>query len=377
MALNSNGIRIAIQAADLDHKRIDGTRVYILNLFKNFGRLDQSSNFLIYHKDCFNPELQPPNFSNYKIKKIKFPFFWTQSRFAWEIWRDKPDILWMPMQALPYFRRKKMKTAVTIHDLAFKYFPENFPKKNLRRLNFFSSYAIRKSDKIIAVSESTKKDIIKFYPEIKPGKIKVIYHGFDDKLFSAERNLEKESELKRRLGIKNKYLLYVGAIQPRKNLVTLVSAFEIVKKTYPEVQLVLAGEKAWQWENTLKKAQNSQFKADIILPGRLKFDDLGHLIRGADIFVLPSLYEGFGIPILEALASRIPVISADNSSLREAGGDAALYFDAKKPDALAKNIIKLLSDAELKSQLIKKGLQQIKKFSWEKCARETLDYLKS
>jgi len=377
MVLNFRGIKIAIQSADLDHNRIDGTRVYILNLLKNFGGLDQSSEFLIYHKDNFNPELRPPDFLNYKIRKIPFPFSWTQLRFAAEIWKDKPDVLWMPMQTLPYLRRKKLKTAITIHDLAFKYFPENFTQKDLRRLNFFSGYAIRNSDKIIAVSESTKKDILKFYPEVKPEKIKVIYHGFDWELFSAERNFKDENRLKSRLGIKNKYILYVGAIQPRKNLVMLINAFELVKKAYPEVQLVLAGEKAWQWENTIKKAKNSLFVADIILSGKLKFDDLGHLMRGASMFVLPSLYEGFGIPVLEAMASRIPVIAANNSSLREVGGSAALYFDANNSGALAELIAKLLSNPELSGQLVKRGLEQIKKFSWEKCARETLSYLKN
>lgn len=371
-------MKIAIQAADLDSARIDGTRVYILNLLKYFGRLDTSSEFLIYHKGDFNPELVPPNFPNYTIKKINFPFFWTQIRFAWEIWKDRPDVLWMPMHNVPFFRRRDLKVVITSHDLAYKYFPEHFPKKDLCELNFLGSLAKRQANKIIAVSESTKKDIFKFYPEIPEGKIKVIYHGFDSALFLQERDVAKEKALKNKLGIEGNYILYSGAIQPRKNLELLIKAFEIFKqKTGSPIKLVLAGGKAWLWEKTIKKAENSLYKTDIIMPGKLKFDDLGHLMRGASVYVHPSLYEGFGITMLEALAAKVPVISAKNSSLAEVGGSAVVYFNEHDPGDLAEKIENVLTDEKLRESLVEKGLGQIKNFSWEKCARETLGYLKS
>lgn len=371
-------MKIAIQAADLDSARIDGTRVYILNLLKYFGKLDSSSEFLIYHRGNFNPELVPPNFPNYKIKKLAFPFLWTQIRFAWEIWKDQPDILWMPMHNIPFFRRKKLKIIVTSHDLAYKYFPKYFPKRDLLKLNFLGGVANRGADKIIAVSESTKKDILKFYSEIGKQKIRVIYHGFDSDLFSAERDIAKENELKSELGIKNNYILYTGAIQPRKNLENLIEAFEIYKeKSNSSIELILAGGNAWLWENTLKKAKNSHFKTDIKITGRLKFGPLGHLMRGASVYVYPSFYEGFGITILEAMAAKIPVITTKNSSLPEVGGEAAAYFEANDPFDLAQKMEKVLTNIDFRAQMIEKGSAQIKKFSWEKCARETLDFLKS
>ncbi|HEX7586523.1 MAG TPA: glycosyltransferase family 1 protein [Patescibacteria group bacterium] len=371
-------MKIAIQAADLDSARVDGTRVYILNLLKYFGKLEPSSQFLIYHKNNFNPELIPPNFSNYKIKKIGFPIFWTQLAFAWEIWKEKPDVLWMPMHNIPFFRRRGLKTFVTIHDLAYKYFPEHFAKKDLCKLNFLGGLAKRGAKKIIAVSHSTKKDILKFYPEIPEGKIKVIYHGFDSALFFQERDVAKEKALKNKLGIKGNYILYSGAIQPRKNLELLIKAFEIFKqKTGSPIKLVLAGGKAWLWEKTIKKSENSLYKTDIIMPGKLKFGDLGHLMRGASVYVHPSLYEGFGITILEALAAKVPVISAKNSSLAEVGGSAVVYFNEHDPSDLAEKIENVLTNEKLREGLVEKGLGQIKNFSWEKCARETLGYLKS
>ena len=376
-------MKIAIQAADLDASRIDGTRVYILNLLKHFGKLDPASEFLIYHKNNFNPELAPPDFSNYKIKQKPFPFAWTQTRFTFEIWKDKPDALWMPMHALPFLRRKNLKTIVTIHDLAFKYFPDHFPANDIRKLNSFTDFAIRNATKLIAISEATKKDILKFYPEVKEEKIKVIYHGFDPEVFDRPRDFEKEKEIKARLGIANPYILYIGAIQPRKNLITLIEAFEKIKiraqkklSSLKNLQLVLVGEKAWLSEGTIEKALKSSFAKEIIMPGKLKFGDLGHLARGAQVFAFPALYEGFGIPVLEAFAAGVPVVCAKNSSLPEVAGDAALYFE-NGAEELAEQLKNILKDESLRQELIARGKEQIKKFSWKKCARETLEYIKS
>ncbi|GAH06744.1 unnamed protein product, partial [marine sediment metagenome] len=138
-------MKIAIQAADLDNDRIDGTRVYILNMLRHFGKNYPDDIFNIYHRKDFNPELVPPNFSNYSIKKIDFPFNWTQTRFALELMKDKPDALWMPMHNIPLLKKKSLKTTVTIHDLAFKYFPQYYPKNDLRKLNALLSLAVKKS----------------------------------------------------------------------------------------------------------------------------------------------------------------------------------------------------------------------------------------
>ncbi|PIP28344.1 MAG: group 1 glycosyl transferase [Candidatus Moranbacteria bacterium CG23_combo_of_CG06-09_8_20_14_all_35_22] len=379
-------MKIAIQVADLDWERIDGTRVYILNLLKYFGQIDPNSKFLIYHKKNFNPELIPPTFSNYQILKKPFPLFWTQIRLCHSLFQEKPNVLWMPMHNIPIFRSKKIKTIVTIHDLAFKYFPDHFRAWDLIKLNLLAGWAIEKSDKIITISEASKKDILKFYPKINSEKIKVIYHGFDKEIFEQGRDLQKEQEIKNKLNIEDKYILYIGALQPRKNLKTLISAFEELKKSaqsgstsggkYKDLKLVLAGEKAWLWKEIFSQIENSSVKNEIITPGKIKFSDIGHLMRGAEIFCFPSLYEGFGIPVLEAFISRVPVICANNSSLSEVAGEAVLYFEPKNYLELSEQIKKILDNPELRKDLILKGLEQAQKFSWEKCARETLEYLK-
>lgn len=375
-------MRIAIQAADLDASRIDGTRVYLLHLLRRFGKFSPEDEFLIYHKSDFNPDLSPPELANYKIKKIRSFFCWTQNGFAKQVIKDQPDALWMPMHNLPFlariFSRKRIKITVTIHDLAFKIFPNHFPKKDLVKLNFLTGLAVRHADKIIVVSESSKKDVLRFYPAVREEKIKVIHHGFDAEVFSQRRDLAAEEKIKKIFGIKGNYFIYSGAIQPRKNLITLVKAFEMYKKkTQSGLKLVLAGEKAWMWEKTIKFAQSCSFSADIIFTGKLKFGDLGHLMRGAKALLHPSLYEGFGITILEAMAAGVPVICSKNSSLPEVGGSAVLYFADNDAQDLVQKITQILNDETLYQNLITAGKEQAKKFSWDKCAQETLEWIKS
>jgi len=238
--------------------------------------------------------------------------------------------------------------------------------------------SIKKSDKIIAVSQSTKNDILKFYPEVKEEKIHVIYHGFDSELFQKEISEEKIKKILNNYKLKTKnYILYVGAIQPRKNLEVLIEDFNLLKKGNPEIKLVLAGGKAWMWENIFEKAEKSPYSKDIIITGTVPFEDITILYRNASLFVFPSLYEGFGIPVLEAFASGIPVICSRNSSLPEVGGEAVLYFDAEKPGDLTEKIKDVLENGDLRNDLINRESEQVKKFSWDKCAEETLNYIKS
>ena len=371
-------MRIAIQAADLDASRIDGTMVYIFNLLKYFGNILPDDEFFIYHKKKFNPKLVPPEFPNYRLKKMRFPFFWTQTCFAREIWKDKPEVLWMPMHDVPFLRRREMKVVATIHDLAFKYFPQYFPKKDLLKLNFLLDRTVKQADKLIAVSESTKKDLLKFYPQINEKNIRVIYHGFDGKIFKKEiSDEEMETVLKKNRLRSKSYILFVGAIQPRKNLEILIDAFDLVKKNYPELKLAIAGEKAWMWKNTGERISKSPFRKDIIICEKVSFEELAVLYRQAAVFVFPELYAGFGLPLLEAMASGVPIIAARNSSLPEIGSDAALYFDSGNRWDLAEKINSILDDEELRKKLVEKGRKRIENFSWEKCAKETFNYLTS
>jgi glycosyltransferase involved in cell wall biosynthesis len=369
-------MRIAIHTADLDHNRIDGTRVYLFNMLKNFGKLDEKDSFLIYHRNKFNPQLTPPEFSNYSIKKISSPFLWTQTIFALNLFSSKSEVLWMPVQNMPILRRKNLKTVVTIHDLAFKIFPQHFTKKDLFKLNKLADFAIKNSEHIIAISNSTKNDIIRFYPKINQEKITVVHNGFDNQLFQNKIAQKESDNILSKFKIQNsKFLLYVGAIQPRKNLNVLIDAFEKTKEKNPDLKLVLAGAPAWKSESTFEKIAKSSFKEDIIVTGTISFADISILYQNALMFIFPSLYEGFGIPVLEAMASGVPVVLAKNSSLPEVGGEAVLYFATENSAELASCINKISKDKVLREGLIRKGLEHCKNFSWKKCAEQTLNIL--
>jgi len=369
-------MHIAINCADLDHSRIDGTRVYIKQCLDRFGALDNYSVFHLYHKTEFNPDLKPELYPNYKNKSIPYSFWWTQTRFGYEINFTLPDVCWMPIQQVPFLSDKRTKLVVTIHDLAFKYFPKHFTFWDRRKLDFFTETAVKRADRIIAVSKSTKKDILKFYPKVDPKKIKVIYHGVERDFFSKKQSPGHTKKVLGKHKIKKDFLLYVGALQPRKNLEVLVDAFEKLREKGRGFQLVLAGEPAWKSEKILERIKNSEFKKDIILTGKVDFKDLPVLYQKAKIFIFPSLYEGFGIPVLEAWASGTPVIVADNSSLKEIGKDAVLKFKPSSPGDLLEKIELLLKRDIIKKRIVKKGLKYLENFSWDKCAKETLDYIK-
>lgn len=369
-------MRIAIQAADLDHARIDGTRVYLFNVLTRLGAIGPHDDFLVYHRSAFNPALTPPTFPNYTIKSIPPLPMWTQTRLARALFRDRPDALWMPMHALPLVRPTNMRTVVTIHDLAFKFFPHFFPRHDVRRLNFLTDYAVRHATALIAVSHATKEDILRVYGNVPEEKITVVHHGVNVRDFQSGGVKHEQAILARYAVETKKYILYVGAIQPRKNLTLLVDAFAIVKRKHPEYKLVLAGGRAWLADEILRAIKSSPYAADIILTGTIGFRDVTALYRNTALFVFPSLYEGFGMPILEAFAAKVPVVCARNSSIAEIAGDAALFVGGHDTEELATAMRIALEQRGERDLLIARGIKRAEQFSWDRCSTETLARIK-
>lgn len=369
-------MRLAIQASDLDHRRIDGTRVYLREILNRFGPLSPETLFLLYHRHAFNPLIAPAHFPNYREVRFSFPYAWMQTAFARALFREKPEKLFLPIQAAPLFIPRGMEVTATIHDLAFKRFPETFPKALLFKLNVLLGVAVRRADKLIAVSQATKEDILRYFPELPEEKIRVIHHGFAADFY--ERSLSSETIRAVTAGHRiepGTYVLYVGALQPRKNLVRLIQAFDQTKAAVPDMKLVLVGERAWLSEAIFEGVRRSAHVRDIHLVGQANFEDLRAWYQGARLFAYPSLCEGFGIPVLEAFASGTPVLTANNSSLPEVAGNAALYADAESVESIASRLAELWKNEELRRDLVTKGKERLKKFSWDKCAQETLDYL--
>lgn len=369
-------MKIAIQVSDLDQSRIDGTRVYIRELINRLGALAPQYLFELYHQKNFHPDLQPKIFLNYQEKKIPFPWAWMQTRFAWRVFRDSPDKLFFPIQAAPFFLTKKQEVIATVHDLAWKKFPETFSWGDRLRLDLHLAHVVRRADKLIAVSASTKNDLLQYLPTLPSEKIRVIHHGFDGAFYQERVPEEEQIKILSQYDLaKEGFVLYVGALQPRKNLVRLIKAFEILKEQSPEAKLVLAGEVAWLAGDILEAQRRSVYKKDILLLGKVSFETLRALYQGARLVAFPSLYEGFGLPVLEAFASRAALLTADNSSLREVAGEGALYCNGEDTSDIAIKLQELWQNEALRVVLRSKGEEELKRFSWEKCTKETLDFI--
>jgi glycosyltransferase involved in cell wall biosynthesis len=371
-------MRIVIQARDLDHRRIDGTRVYLKQLLARFGALAPEDRFEICHRDDFNPELLPGDFTNYTEKRLAGRLAWMQTSFAWAMFRKPPEKVFLPLQAAPLFFPQQTEITATIHDLAFRFYPETFPLWDRMKLRVFLRIVLWRATKIITVSHATKRDLLHFYPHLLAKKqIEVIHHGFDESLLrdpvvpqDASRVLEKYHL------VPKQYFLYVGALQPRKNIERVVAAFEQVKEIHKDAKFVLAGEAAWLSEGILKRIAASPVRADIVHTGGIDFQSLRVLYQNARVFVFPSLYEGFGLPVLEAFACDVPVLVSENSSLREVAGEAAWYCDAFSVDDIAEQMTLLWQDDALRERLITRGGEQLKRFSWDKTAKETLEFIR-
>ncbi len=360
--------------------------------------------------------------NNVIIKNISLPRLWTQVGLAKEVLLNPPDVLFVPAHTLPAVRRPGLKTVVTIHDLGYEYLPEHhqFPQKLY--LNKSTEYAVKNASHLIAVSEATKKDLINKLgcPE---EKITVIYEGFDKEKFkplsirhsgepegrlqnqnkkdSGQARMTKETGQNDVFG--NPYILFVGTLQPRKNLERLIEAFskichserseeslnlfesshtrEILRPRQmagpqdDNLNLVIAGNKGWLYQDILSAPKRFGVEDRVKFLGYTKEEDLPALYQNALCFCLPSLFEGFGLPVLEAMACGCPVVVSNTSSLPEVAGKAGLYVNPLDVNDMAKKLELVIKNKKLRNELSVKGLKQAQKFSWQKAARETIKVL--
>ena len=374
---------IGIDASRINIKNKTGTEYYSYNLIEYLLKVDKKNKYILYSRNLLKDEFKGLNFTN---KILWAPRLWTQLRLSIEMLKAPIGALFVPAHAIPLIHPKK--TIITIHGLEYEYFPKAYSFFERWHLKFATKLALKYASKIIAPSHSTKNDLIKFY-KADPKKIKVIYHGYNKK--SEIQNPKSETNSKSKITnlkqIPNtKYILFVGSIQPRKNIQGLIKAFEILNSKFQipdsRFKLVIAGPKAWLCKDIFKTANKSKYKEDIIFTGYVSEQELSNLYKNAELFILPSLYEGFGFPILEAMSYGIPVITSNISSMPEIAGNAALLINnPSDPNEIAEAMRKLLFAGDIREcrlrreELIKNGFENVKRFSWEKCARETLDVL--
>jgi len=363
-------MKIGIDASRAFIRKRTGTEEYSYRLIKNLTILDTSNHqIFLYVKNREEVKLELPE--NFFIKEIKRNRLWTQFGLSKEMRKNPVDVLFVPAYSIPFIHPKN--TVVTIHGLEFKYYPESYSFKEKIMLEFNTLLAVKWSKKIIVPSENTKKDLIKFY-KVNPEKIKVIYHGAESIKYQTSSIVPRN---------KNSInILFVGRLEKRKNLVNLIRAFELfrkrhyimspVKKSY---KLILVGKEGFGFKEIKSAINQSPYKKDIVVKGYVSEKEKKEQFEKADIFVLISLYEGFGLPIIEAMSHGVPVVCSNVSSLPEIAGEAGLLVNPNDIEEISEAFERIICNQGVKNDMIEQGFENVRNFSWEKCVRETLDVL--
>ncbi len=259
-------------------------------------------------------------------------------------------------------------TILTVHDLIFRNLPAHHKPLNRWYLNLTMPLYCRRATHIIAVSECTRRDMIAAY-NLPPEKITVVHEAAAPRF--RPQPPDTVVAVRARYHLPDRYLLFVGTIEPRKNLTRLLSGFEAIHADGLTDGLVIVGKRGWLYDDFFSRLEQSPARAAVILPGYVPDEDLPAIYAGAQALVLPSLYEGFGLPVLEAMACGTPVTCSDTSSLPEIAGDAALHFDPHSVESLTDALRHLLNDTDLRAALRQRGFEQAAKFSWDQVAAET------
>ncbi len=351
-----------------------GSGQVAFELLKNLYVIDQKNSYTILLSEPPLADL-PASRDGWEYKIIRPNRLRTQIGLPLALLfsKDKPDVFFSPTHYGPAF--SKVKQVISIFDLAFIDFPEMFQKSDLWKLKNWTKSSVKRASKVITISESTKSQIVDEYklPRSKvivayPGH-STLYHPIDDK--------KKIEEMMKKYGINSQYILFIGTIQPRKNLLRLIESFRSLKNIKLVVVGKITGEgkQGWKYEEILKKPKEMGIEDRVIFTGFVPDEDLPFLMNGAHAFILPSLWEGFGIPVVDAMACGTPVIVSNTSSLPEVVGDAGLFVDPKSIDHIEQALRLITTDKKLWLKKSKQGLEQAKKFSWGKMARQVLKVL--
>ena len=378
-------MRIGIDLRVLAKGTRTGIEEYSLNLLSRLLSLDKSIKFKLFYNAFSQVGLDYDwlNLPNVELKKFRFPNRFVFDPLAKFFNLPKVDKLigGVDLFFAPHFLlspvSKKCQKVVTFHDLSFEYFPEFFSRR--KRFWHWSLAPRRRAlsaDKIIAVSQSTKDDLVDLYG-VPEEKIRVIYSGIGEEF----RQMPKQECLSvaQKYGLPQSFILYFGTLEPRKNLVGLIEAYGIFRAKLPAPakapKLILAGNKGWLCEEIFGVAKQSPYGSDIKFIGFVEPADKPRLFNLASIFVYPSFFEGFGFPPLEAMACGVATITSHTSSFPEVVGDNVLMVDPYNYEEIAWAMKEVWQDDNLKNDLIASGLERVKSFSWDKCARETLEFL--
>ncbi len=370
--------KIWIDGYEANVKQRLGSSKVAFELLVNFERFDRENSYTILLPMDPLGDL-PKERPGWHYRVVKFRRFWTYFTLPFILMfsNDKPDLFFSPTHYIPRFT--SVKRIGMIFDTSYLHFPKMFNKEDLWKLTSGSLYTIKNAIQILTISNFSKKDLIKNYPIVK-NKVKVVYPGYDANLYKVLTDTAKISEIQNKYSTGDKYLIYIGTIQPRKNLERLIEAFSLLSsdKAFDKVKLVLVGKttgpgrKGWMYEQILRKPLELGIENRVIFTGYIPDADLVYLLNGATSLILPSLWEGFGIPVLDSMACKTPVIASNVSSLPEIIGEAGVLVDPYSIEQISQGIRLVLTDKKIREKISQLGLKRISKFSWQSMAKEII-----
>ena len=351
-------------------KQKTGIEEYSYQVIKNLRNKLRDCEVVLYLRksqkvdfDLFADEAGLPK--NWRIKILKWPKFWTQFGLSLEMFFHPVDVLFISAHIVPIIHPPK--TFVVVHGLEYEIVPTAYSVWERFYMRHSIKLSCRWAKKIIAVSKNTKKDLIELY-KIPENKVEVIYEGAN--INKRELKIEKKYEEYK------PYLLFVGRLEKRKNIEGIISSFEILKEKYSiPHKLILTGSPGYDYEAIKLKIKKNKYEKEIIEFGFVDEKEKFNLIKNSEVFVFPTLYEGFGLPILEAQVLGVPVVASNISSIPEIGGDSLVYATPSEPISIADSIYKVINDENFKNVIIKRGYENVKRFNWAKCANSIADLL--
>lgn len=349
--------------------RFTGDSTYWRGLIGGLSHVDTGDEFIIYlDSGHAKPDIELPKNMRWRTLSAPWGRLWSAWSFPKALRSDKVDVAHVQYNIPPSM---PCPTVTTIHDISFKRYPEYFHGKDRLLLDRSVKFAKDHAARIIAVSQFTKNEICELY-DADPNGISVTYEGVDDQ-FRTMPQMEARDTSAEKYSLRFPYVLTVGIIQPRKNFPRLLEGFAKFKENRQSPhKLVIVGKYGWKESSIERRAHELGLGDDVVLTGYVPYEDLPALYNAADVFVYPSVYEGFGLPPLEAMACGTPVITGNQASLPEVVGDAGLMVDPFDADAFADAMDRLLFDRLLRAEMFALGLDQATKFSWDTTAEETL-----
>ncbi|MBW1669084.1 MAG: glycosyltransferase family 4 protein [Deltaproteobacteria bacterium] len=363
------GARVLVDARPLSYV-FTGISVYLRSLLDELQDLDQYNHYYLLSHAKIHYHIKNPKWRKIegRLNKRFVSSTWMQGAVYQLARRNKYDLFWGTRHHLPFTLPRYIKKVLNIHDLVHMEHPETMPWYNLTLEKIMMKQSVKRAHCIICDSRSTHSGLVKTY-RTAHAKVFTVYPGAPSlaPLSNVDHVVEK---------VPPKYFLFVGTLEPRKNVIRLLKAFEKINPSHLGVHLVLVGAMGWKGADLSRLLKNYSCKASLKPMGYLPEEQLGYLYKNALCLVFPSIYEGFGFPILEAMRFGTPVITSKVSSMPEVAGDAALLVDPYSVDDIKNAMLRIVNDASLREKLSLYGKRRVRKFSWNTCAKKTLDVLK-